>query len=182
MAVQDRRAARAAAVVGLPALGTVAIVAVWWLATLVLRIEAFLLPSPPDGAAAFGRHTGYLLSQTWVTLRETGEGFGLSAVAGMAIGLAVASSRVTERMLYPLLVAVNAVPKIAVAPLLVVWLGFGELPKVAMVFLVCFFPIVISTAAGLVSTPAELVELSRSLDASWWQTFAKVPFPGALPP
>ena len=84
-------------------------------------------------------------------------------------------------MFIPLLVAVNAVPKITIGPLLVVALGWGQTPILTMVFLLCFFPIVLSTATGLTTTPADLAELARSLDASCWQTFRKVRFPAAVP-
>jgi NitT/TauT family transport system permease protein len=86
-----------------------------------------------------------------------------------------------ERTVYPLLLMLDAVPKVAVAPLLVVWMGFGQFPKVFLVFLVCFFPIVISTAAGLKATPTDLVELGRSLKMTWWQTFRLVRMPAAIP-
>ena len=82
-----------------------------------------------------------------------------------------------ELTIYPALVALNAIPKIAIAPLLVIWMGFGGEPKIVMVVLICFFPIVVSTATGLKSTPAELVELVRSLSASPLQDFVKVPVP-----
>ncbi len=108
-------------------------------------------------------------------------GFLLSAVAGVLIGMALAASRRVERMFAPLLVAVNAVPKIALGPLLVVSVGWGQKPILTMVFLLCFFPIVLSTATGLTTTPADLAELARSLNASWWQSFRKVRFPAALP-
>jgi NitT/TauT family transport system permease protein len=84
-------------------------------------------------------------------------------------------------MTMPVLAAVNAVPKVALAPLLLVWLGFGDSPKIVMVILVSFFPVVVSTMAGLTSAPADLRELARSLSASWWQTFVKVRLSWALP-
>jgi NitT/TauT family transport system permease protein len=84
-------------------------------------------------------------------------------------------------MFAPLLVAVNAVPKIAFGPLLVVAVGWGQKPILTMVFLLCFFPIVLSTATGLTTTPADFAELARSLNASWWQSFRKVRLPAALP-
>jgi NitT/TauT family transport system permease protein len=90
-------------------------------------------------------------------------------------------SRLLELTLYPALVALNAVPKIAIAPLLVIWMGFGIGPKVVMVVLICFFPIVISATTGLKSTPAELVELSRSLSSSTLQEFVRFRFPWSLP-
>jgi NitT/TauT family transport system permease protein len=167
--------------IALPLLGLVAIIGLWWLATVVFGIEKFLLPSPKDVFEAYAEHQRYLLEQTWVTLLETVQGFALSIVVGVPIALLIVSSKILERMIYPLLLAVNAVPKIAIAPILLVWLGFGTWPKVIMVFLVCFFPIVISTASGMKSTPAELVELMRSLDSSRVQEFFKLRLRYAMP-
>jgi NitT/TauT family transport system permease protein len=96
-------------------------------------------------------------------------------------GLALTSSRLVERALLPQLVAFNAVPKLAIAPLLTAWFGFGQLPKMVMVFLLCFFPIILSTMSGVMSTPADLGEVARSLSASRWHTFAKIRIPWALP-
>jgi NitT/TauT family transport system permease protein len=167
--------------IALPLLGLVAVIGLWWLATVVFGIEKFLLPSPKDVFEAYAEHQRYLLEQTWVTLLETVQGFALSIVVGVPIALLIVSSKILERMIYPLLLAVNAVPKIAIAPILLVWLGFGTWPKVIMVFLVCFFPIVISTASGMKSTPAELVELMRSLDSSRVQEFFKLRLRYAMP-
>jgi len=176
-----KRRARRVATVVLPVLGLLAVIALWWLATVFFSIEEFLLPGPADVLAAFGEYPVYLLEHTWVTLVETVQGFGLSIVVGVPIALLIVSSTILERMIYPLLLALNAVPKIAVAPILVVWMGFGPAPKILLVFLVCFFPVVISTASGLKSTPAELVELMRSLDCTRRQEFVKLRFHHALP-
>ncbi|HEX6500248.1 MAG TPA: ABC transporter permease [Micromonosporaceae bacterium] len=165
----------------LPVTGTVATVAVWWLATALFHIQSFLLPSPPDVVDAFLRLPDYLAKQTWVTLVEVLEGFGVAVVAGLILAIAIAASRVVSRAIYPLLVGLNAIPKLALAPLLVVWLGFDATPKIVMVVLICFFPIVISAATGLTSTPADLTELARALDARRWQTFRKIRFPAAMP-
>jgi NitT/TauT family transport system permease protein len=169
------------ATIVLPVLGMLAVIALWWLATIVFSIQEFLLPSPGDVLAAFAEYPGYLLEQTWVTLLETVQGFGLSIVVGIPIALLIVSSTILERTIYPPLLALNAVPKIAIAPILVVWMGFGPAPKVLLVFLVCFFPVVISTASGMKSTPAELVELMRSLDCTRRQEFFKLRFQYALP-
>jgi NitT/TauT family transport system permease protein len=176
-----RQRVRRVTTVVLPVLGLLAVIALWWLATVVFAIEEFLLPSPADVLAAFGEYPGYLLEQTWVTLLETVQGFGLSIVVGIPIALLIVRSTVLERTIYPLLLALNAVPKIAIAPILVVWLGFGPAPKVILVFLVCFFPVVISTASGMKSTPTELVELMRSLDCTRGQEFFKLRLHYALP-
>lgn len=165
----------------LPMLGLVLAVAGWWLATALFNIQTLLVPAPPDVVEAFLELPSYLMSHTWVTVSETILGFGLAIVIGLVIALAIASSRVVERMFYPMLVALNAVPKIAFGPLLVLWMGFERQPKIAMVLLICFFPIVISSAYGLTSTPTELIEYARSLDTARWRVFLKVRFPYALP-
>ena len=167
---------------GLPLLGLVVALAVWWLLTAGLHlVHPAVLPPPGDVLTAFNADPGRLLEHTLATTLETLIGFMLSTVAGVLIGLSLAASRVVERMFSPLLVAVNAVPKIALGPLLVVSLGWGQRPILTMVFLLCFFPIVLSTASGLTATPADLAELARSLDASRWQAFRKVRLPAALP-
>jgi NitT/TauT family transport system permease protein len=134
-----------------------------------------------DVVDAFRRTPEFLLSETWVTLRRVLIGFGIAVACGLLLAIALAASRTVDRMAMPILAAVNAVPKVALAPLLLVWMGFGDSPKIVMVVLVSFFPIVVSTMAGLSSTPADLRELARSLKASWWQTFVKVRLSWALP-
>ncbi len=165
----------------LPLLGIVAVIGLWWLATIVFAIPRFLLPSPRDVFDSYAGQQAFLWEQAWVTMTETVQGFGLAIVVGVPVALLIVWSAILERMIYPLLLAVNAVPKIAIAPILVVWLGFGQLPKVILVLLVCFFPIVISTASGMKSAPAELVELLRSLACSRRQEFFKVRLRWALP-
>lgn len=169
------------ALVGLPVLGVVLVVGAWWLATAVTGVQTFVVPSPPDVAEVFDRLPGHLFRQTGFTLAAVSAGFGLAVAAGVLMALLITSSRVVERMFFPLLVGINAVPKLAIAPLLVFWMGFGMKPKITVVVLMCFFPIVIATVAGLTSTPAEMGELAKSLDASRWQTFLKVRVPWALP-
>jgi NitT/TauT family transport system permease protein len=165
----------------LPLIGAVGSVAAWWFLTVVFHIRALFLPSPPDILSAFRREPGYLLREGWNTLTETLIGFAIAAAAGMLIAVALAASRAIERATLPLFVALNSVPKVALAPLLVVWLGFGPQPKILMVILICFFPVVVATMAGLTSTPTELGDLVRSLSASWLQTYVKVRLPWALP-
>ena len=167
---------------GCPVAGLVVALIAWWLTTSVFHlIHPAVLPPPQDVLAAFRAQPGLLLKATLATALETLGGFLLSTVAGVLIGLCMAASSVLERMFAPLLVAVNAVPKIALGPLLVVALDWGQKPILTMVFLLCFFPIVLSTATGLTTTPAELAELARSLGASRWQAFRKVRLPAALP-
>ncbi|WP_371785022.1 ABC transporter permease [Streptosporangium subroseum] len=165
----------------LPVLAGATVVAVWWLSTVVFGIKPFILPAPPDIVRSFRDMPGYLMSQAWATLVETVAGFALAMVIGLLSAILLTASRTVERAVLPLLVAANAVPKVAVAPLLVVWLGFGSVPKISMVVLISLFPIVVATMAGLTSTPVELTELARSLSASRSQTFVKLRIPWALP-
>ncbi|GAA1612469.1 ABC transporter permease [Kribbella sancticallisti] len=165
----------------LPVLGLIGALALWWLATIVFSIEKFLLPTPGDVISTFLDQPAYLLKETWVSFSETMGGFLLAIVAGVPIALVIVRSVILERLIYPLLLGLNAIPKIAIAPLLVIWMGFGMFPKVVMVLLVCFFPIVISTATGMKSTPVELVELMRSLNANRVQEYFKLRLRYAMP-
>lgn len=166
----------------LPSAGLLVALGVWWLLTSVLKVvHPVVLPPPGAVLSAFTAAPARFLEHTGDTTVETLAGFALSAACGVLIGLSLAGSPLLERMFTPLLVAVNAVPKIALGPLLVGALGWGQKPVLTMVFLLCFFPIVLSTATGLTSTPADLAELARSLDASRWQAFRKVRLPAALP-
>ncbi len=164
-----------------PVFGLALTVAVWWAAVEIFAIQPIILPSPVDVVKAFGAYPELLLNTTWDTTRVTLIGFGLSVVVGGLLGTAIAAWKPFERAFGPLLVALNAVPKVAIAPLMIAWFGFGTTPVLAMAFLLCFFPIVLSTATGLTSTPADLAELARSLDATRVQTFLRVRLPAALP-
>ena len=165
----------------LPIVALAVLIGLWWLATIVFHIQSFLLPSPADVVRSFAGTPGYLLQQAGWTLLETLIGYAIAAVAGLLVAMVLTAIRPLQQAMLPLLVAVNSVPKVAVAPLLVVWLGFGMTPKIVMVVLIAFFPIVVSSMAGLSSTPADLAELARSLSASHSQAFLKVRLPWALP-
>jgi NitT/TauT family transport system permease protein len=168
-------------VIVLPLVGTLLLLAAWWVVKVVTGWNEFILPSPVDVVTTIVEKWDIMIDNTWITIWETVGGFLLAVVIGVPIGVALAYSWVFDRMFSPILFGVNAVPKIAVAPLLVIWMGFGVLPKIVMVVLLCFFPIVLSTAAGIKSTPVELRELIRSLEASAWQAFRKVRLPSAFP-
>ena len=112
---------------------------------------------------------------------ETLGGFALSIVVGTPLAVMIVYSPVLRRAIYPLLVVTQAVPKVAIAPVLLLLLGAGQVSKIVVAFLVAFFPIVVDTATGLAATPAELLDLSRSYRASAFKTFVKVRFPMALP-
>lgn len=165
----------------LPTLTFVALIGLWWLATIVFGWPSYIVPTPLEVAEEIVDRWSFLMSNFWTTLGEALLGFGLAIAIAVPFAVAITYSRVLELTIYPALVALNAVPKIAIAPLLVIWMGFGLGPKIVMVILICFFPIVISTATGLKSTPAELLELSRSLPSSALQEFVRFRFPWSLP-
>ncbi|GAA4437085.1 ABC transporter permease [Phytohabitans houttuyneae] len=181
VAVSDRSRVRVPAIV-YPLAGFTITVFTWWLVTTVLGLaHPVVLPPPQDVLRGFNENRQFVLEGLLVTALETVIGFVISSIAGFFIGLMLASSSLLERMFSPLLVAVNAVPKIALGPMLVAWLGWGQPPIQFMIFVMCFFPVVLSTVTGLTRTPAELAEMARSLDASRAKMFLKVRLPAALP-
>jgi ABC-type nitrate/sulfonate/bicarbonate transport system permease component len=153
----------------------------WDLIANALQIEPFLVPAPTDIAEALWDDRELLADNAWVTIQEVALGFALAAVCGFAFALALHLSDVLRRSFYPLLVASQTVPVIAIAPILVVWLGFGIGPKLVIIALVCFFPITVNTLDGLRSVDPEMPRMMRTLDASRAQTLRRVEIPSALP-
>ena len=164
-----------------PAATVAGAVVVWELASRVLRIPKFVMPAPSEIATEAWEWRYRFIGHSWVTLYETLGGFALSIAVGVPLAVLIVYSPTMRRALYPLIVLLQAVPKIAVAPVLLLVIGYGEVPKMIVAFLVAFFPIVVDTATGLAATPPELLELSRSYRASAFKTFVKVRFPMALP-
>lgn len=165
----------------LPTVTIIGLFGLWWLAVIVFDWPSYLVPTPREVAGQIWDQRSLLLDNFGTTLYEAVLGFAIAIGIAVPSAVAIAYSRILEFTIYPALVALNAIPKIAIAPLLVIWMGFGTGPKLVMVVLICFFPIVISTAAGLKSTPSEIAELSRSLSASALQDFTRFRFPFALP-
>jgi NitT/TauT family transport system permease protein len=165
----------------LPIVGTVVAIGLWWLVTIVFNIRTLFLPSPPDVVDAFSREPRYLFQESWATLWVTLIGFGAAALAGTLGAILLTGSRLVEQASLPMIVAFNAVPKVSLVPLLIVWVDYGPRMRISLVVLIAFFPILVSTMAGLTSTPAELNELTRSLSASRLKTYLKVRLPWALP-
>jgi NitT/TauT family transport system permease protein len=164
-----------------PLAGIVLIIAVWVLACWLANIPTVVLPTPDKVLRSLVLRWELLLGESWITLKETLYGFLLALVVGLPLAVAVANSRALNLMFYPLLIALQSVPKVALAPMILVWLGTGLESKLAIVWLVAFFPIIVDTAAGLRATPKELLELAASLNASPLQVFLKVQLPAALP-
>src|SRR5919197_615158 len=146
-----------------------------------LHIEPFLVPAPSDVAQSVWNDRGLLADNGWVTLKEVLAGFALSVVAGVGFAVVCHLSPALRRAIYPLLVASQTVPIVVIAPILVVWLGFGIGPKLAIIALICFFPITVNTLDGLRSVDPDLIKMMRTLDASRAAIFRRVEAPSALP-
>ena len=166
---------------GPPVVLMVLFLAAWQCATWLWRIEAYLLPSPTRIISAGIQARGLLSDHVQQTLRETVIGFGLALLSGLALAVAVDLSSFLRRALYPLLVITQTIPMMSLAPLLVIWLGYTIWPKVIVVALVCFFPIVVTTADGLQSADPDMLALLQSMGATRRQVFIRVRAPGALP-
>ncbi|HEY0567349.1 MAG TPA: ABC transporter permease [Xanthobacteraceae bacterium] len=164
-----------------PTLMVVALLVLWEAATRILSIPVFLLPPPSVIARSVQLNSAILLQESIVTTVEIALGFGLSILVGVPLALAIFMWPSFARTVYPLLVSSQAVPKVAIAPLFLVWFGFGLIPKVLIAFLIAFFPVVINTAMGLAAIEREKVYLAQSMGLSAVATFFKIRLPNALP-
>jgi putative hydroxymethylpyrimidine transport system permease protein len=153
----------------------------WDLLADALDIKPFLIPAPSDVAASLWTDRELLAEDAWVTAQEVLLGFGIALVLGFAFAIVLHLSDTLRRAFYPLLVASQTVPVIAIAPILIVWLGFGLGPKLAIIALVCFFPITVNTLDGLRSVDPDLPRMMRTLDARRSQILRRVEVPSALP-
>jgi putative hydroxymethylpyrimidine transport system permease protein len=171
----------------LPALIIVGLLATWELAARwdviadALHIEPFLVPAPSEIGQALWEDRELLADNGWVTLQEVLLGFACAVAAGLGFAVLLHLSETLRRAFYPLLVASQTVPIIVVAPILVVWFGFGIGPKLVIIALICFFPITVNTLDGLRSVDPDAVKMMRTLDAGRWQIFRRVEAPSALP-
>ena len=171
----------------LPAALIAALIGLWqiaastgWIAD-ALDLESFLVPSPAEVGDALWTSRSLLWENTWVTLREILLGFAAGALLGLALATAMRFSTLLRDAVFPLTVAVQAVPLVVIAPILVIWFGYGIWPKVIIVALACFFPIVVNTLDGFRAVDPEAVKMMRTLDASRWAIFRRVEAPTALP-
>jgi putative hydroxymethylpyrimidine transport system permease protein len=171
----------------LPALLLATLIGAWQLAAStgalasVLGVEDFLVPSPDEIARSMGDNRSLLAENAWVTLKEILLGFLCGLVAGIAFAVALRLSRTLRYAFYPLLVASQAIPIIVIAPILIVWFGFGIGPKLVVVALICFFPITVNATDGLRSVDREAIKMMRTLDASRGQVLRRLEAPTALP-
>lgn len=164
-----------------PLLGAAIIVLLWHYYVVLLRVPVVVLPTPMQVLDTMVREARILWEEAWITALECIYGFALAMGIGIPIAVTITYSRIANLMFYPLVVASQSIPKVAVAPILLVWFGTGLQSKLAMAFVIAFFPVVVDTATGLRSTSPELLELARSLQCSRLQTFFKIQLPSALP-
>jgi len=165
-----------------PPLAFAALLLVWEAVARLFAIPSFLLPAPSAIVQALlATPLPVWLGHIWATLRVALMGYALAILVSVPLAVGLASSRLLSRTLYPMLVVVQSTPVVAVAPIIVVTLGASDLPRVVITFLIAFFPIVVSTVTGLLATPDELVELSRSLRAGRTREILHVRLPFALP-
>lgn len=163
-----------------PASFGLAIVA-WYLAIWLFDLPAYLLPTPHDVLSAGLENAPLLFEHSWITTLEIAAAFALSVVVGLPLGIAIASFRVVDKLINPLLVLSQGVPKIALAPVLLAWFGFGFRANLAIGFLIAVFPIVVNTTLGIRDIDASLPVLARSLSASRSRLFWFIRLPSALP-
>jgi NitT/TauT family transport system permease protein len=164
-----------------PTIAILIVLAIWQLGVQMTGVAIFILPGPGDVVVALWKDAPILLPNTWITLQEILLGLAISILVGIPLAVLLVSFKPIERALYPLLIGSQVVPKVALAPLFLIWFGFGLLPKIVMVVLMAFFPIVINTAIGLRGIEIEKLYLAQSMGAGRLTTLARFQMPGALP-
>lgn len=179
-----RRAARMIldAPATLPLVTFFGILIVWEAATRVFAIPSFVLPAPSRIAGGFDAIPMFRwFEHVWATLRVALIGYFLSIAIALPLAIMLTRSKLLSRCLYPILVVVQSTPIVAVAPIIIVVLGAEDAPRIVITCMIAFFPLVVSTATGLMATPPELIELSRSLRAPVWREFTQIRLPFAIP-
>ena len=159
----------------------VALGLIWEFAVQIFRVKAYLLPPLSAIFKVAWTERSLIATHSLITTYEVVIGFAAAVVGGALIGIGIYFVPFARRTVYPLVTGLQAMPKVALAPVLVVWFGYGLTSKVIMTFLFAFFPIVIATLGGLYSTPNNLEEHFRALRASGWATFWRLRAPAALP-
>jgi NitT/TauT family transport system permease protein len=179
--MRPRRLRTVAARYGQPLLALAAMGVAWHLVTAVFSVPAWLLPSPRAVGGALYHFRQILPVHFWVTLLETVVGFLLSIVVGVPLAILIVWSPVLQRTIYPILLAAQSIPKVALAPLFLVWIGYGMSSKILVVVSVAFFPIVVDTVTGLMAVEPDLLDMVKVLRASTLQTFVMIRMPASLP-
>jgi len=162
-------------------ISSVVLIVLWEVACIVFSISEVILPQPSAIVLELYHNFGWYMLNSYYTVLITVAGFLISALLGVLIAVALVTSRFFERYAYPLIVGFNSVPKVALAPLFVVWLGTGAEPKIAIAFLISVFAVIVDTVHGFRSVDPDLLDLAKVLRASKFNTFLKIKFPSALP-
>jgi NitT/TauT family transport system permease protein len=162
-------------------LAVLALLAGWELLVRGAGLKPIVLPAPSAILAELAANLPWYLGHAWYTLITTLAGFAVAVVVGIALAIVIVESRLLESTVYALIVGLNSVPKVAVAPLFVVWLGTGYEPKIAIAFLIAVFAVVIDTVLGLRSVPPDVIDLARALRGSRLDMLFRIRFPCALP-
>lgn len=169
------------ALIAAPYLFTIGFFVFWEVACRAFEIPPFFLPAPSVIAEAFVEYRSQLLFHSFHTLWMTLAGFGIAVVFGVLLGIALGASRFANAGAQPLLVGFNAIPKVAVVPILILWFGVGWVPPVMTAFLISFFPIVVNMVTGLSTIEPELEDVMRALGASKWDILRKIGIPRSMP-
>jgi len=164
-----------------PAIGILAVLAVWSLVYLLSVVPEYSLPAPWAVASTMVTEADILLPDLVVTIKEFLLGLAMSLVGGLAVGVVIVDSRRIGRLLYPLVIAAQVVPKIAIGPIILVWFGFGVFSNALIGAMIAFFPATIATIVGLRSVQTEKIDLARSMGAGRLRTLFRIRFPSALP-
>ena len=164
-----------------PLIGIVAFLLAWQLFVIIWKVPPYLLPTPTAIAHTFVSELPDLLRHGWVTVYEMIAGYALAVAVAIPLAIAITSSRRFNELVMPTMLFFQIVPKVAIAPLFLVWFGVGATPKILVAFLISFFPIVIDAAVGLRSMSPEMGDLAKSMGASRWQVFAQFRLPTSLP-
>ena len=176
-----RRVARILRHYGAPAGAFLALIFAWYAVTAWFGMPGWLLPSPQAVMAAAYEHHALLPKHTAITLIETLLGLAVSLIVGVPLAIVIVWSAFLRRTIYPLLLGLQSVPKVALAPLFLIWVGYGMPSKVLIVASIAFFPIVVDTVTGLAIVERDLLDMVRVLRASTLQTFLKIRIPSAMP-
>jgi NitT/TauT family transport system permease protein len=186
--MEATEATRSAAVDGkkwgqrlMPVFSLLIFLAIWQIGVTIFDVPTYLLPKPTDVAVTLVEDFDKLMSNAWVTAYEMLLGYILAIIVAIPLAIFITISPTFDRFITPILLVSQTVPKIAIAPLFLIWFGVGPLPKILVAFLISFFPIVIDTAVGLRSVSPEMIDLVRSMGANRMQVFTKIRLPTSLP-
>jgi len=157
------------------------VLAVWQAVAFLTSVQDWLLPAPTEIVESLHDDFGLISRHAWATTQLTLIGFAAAVIIGFAIALSIVYSSQVDRAIYPYVIASQAIPIIAIAPILVIWGGFGIGPKLVMIVLIAFFPVAINTVDGLRRVDPEMLTLLHTMGASPWQVFRLVRLPSALP-